>query len=285
MLSSFRAEIFKLRRRTASWVLAIIVVLFIALFGYLSLYFQLSAVEQNASGENAEAIAEANAPLLRLLLPANVPVNVLLTISTLGGAVALIFGALSFGSEYGWETLKTVLPRSPKRFRMFFGKFLAVAVFLSIFCVLAFAAGTLSSYAIAVLEDAPAQGPSAGEALRAVGAGWLIMTAWGTIGILLAILFRGTAIAIGVGLVYTIVVENTISTLPIENDAFRTILSALLGRNSGDLASSFGSVPQGFLPGASGDAVDPAQSTVVLLAYVALSVLVAVFVFARQDIT
>lgn len=47
--------------------------------------------------------------------------------------------------------------------------------------------------------------------VRALGAGWLIGALWALLGALLAILSRGTAVPIGLGIAYGLVVEGVIS--------------------------------------------------------------------------
>jgi ABC-2 type transport system permease protein len=73
-----------------------------------------------------------------------------LTVTTgVGGVFALMLGVLTFGSEYGWGTLRTVFVQRPGRLHVFGAKLLALAVALVPFVLSVFALGTASSYAIA----------------------------------------------------------------------------------------------------------------------------------------
>ncbi len=53
--------------------------------------------------------------------------------------------------------------------------------------------------------------PSAFDILRGIGAGWLIATMWTMFGAVLGILLRGVALAVGLGLVWMLAVQNLIS--------------------------------------------------------------------------
>ena len=66
---------------------------------------------------------------------------------------------------------------------------------------------------IAHVEHAPVSWPSIGLLIRAVAAGWLILAVWATLGVLLGIATRGTSLAIGIGILYTLVAEGLLSAL------------------------------------------------------------------------
>jgi ABC-type transport system involved in multi-copper enzyme maturation permease subunit len=149
--------------------------------------------------------------------------------------------------------------------------------------VLILAVGASISYAIASLEDAAAEWPAASEFLKGLGAGWLILIVFATFGIFLATLFRSTALAIGLGLVYLLVLENLFLGLAPQSDTVETIGNALPAKNALDLASSFGDVPQGFAP--PGEAVDATQAVLVLVAYAVGFVLLSALLFWRRDAT
>ena len=293
MLSSLSAEALKLRKRTASKVLIVVLILLIAATGYAILYPSLQDAtppeDLNLSAEEAQAyeesIAESNEEWLQMLLPNKVLVNVLTAISRGGGIVALIFGALAFGSEYNWGTLKTVLSRRPGKSKVFAGKVLAVLAYFFLFSTLALVVGAVCSYFVAALEDLNVSWPSVWRTIEALGAGWLIFTVWGMIGIFLATLFRSSSLAIGLGLGYAIVIEQTAVSFgaSIQNDVFQWIMNALPGTNSAILANAFGSVPRGFST-VTGEAVVPEQATIVLGIYSVVLIAFTALLFWRRDI-
>ncbi|MGB3682846.1 MAG: ABC transporter permease [Rubrobacteraceae bacterium] len=291
MGSSFSAEVLKLRKRKASWVLVLVLILLVAVTGYAALYFSiqdttppgdLSAEEQQAF---EDSMSELNKEFLQVLLPKKVLVNVLSSLSRGGGIVALIFGALAFGSEYSWGTLKTVLSRRPGKSKMFTGKVLAMLAYFAVFSVLVLVTGGICSYFIAGLENEPVRWPSVWNTIKALGAGWLIFAVWGTLGAFLATLFRSSSLAIGLGLGYAIVIEQTAVSFSasVQNNTFQSVLNALPGTNSTALAEAFGKVPEGFSTGV-GEAIEPTQAVAVLGAYTVILVLFTVLLFWRRDV-
>ena len=282
----------KLRKRPSTWVLGLIWLATIILFNYTLVYALLSnapppTVPEGTPKAQREQLREQQEEFqeeqLALLYPENLIFNLTPGFPNLGAPIALILGALAVGSEYGWNTFKTVLTQRPGRLALYFGKLLALGVVLTLLIVLTFAAGAASGYVIAGLEDAPAGFPAAGELARALGAGGLILAVWAALGVILATLLRSTALSIGIGLVYSLVLETIIFNLPIQNKAFLKAREFFPGQNSNFLANSFSAqAPGGFA--APEPPVEASQAALVLLAYAAAFVLLAALVFSRRDV-
>ena len=288
MGASFSAELLKLRKRPSTWILAAAFVAVVLLLGYLLTYSFASNPPPPPEDLPPEAQAQQEEfaeQQLNSLLPENMLSNLFGSgIFNIGGAVALIFGALTAGSEYGWGTLKSVLSQKPGRLAVLLGKLAALVTFLLLFVVLALAAAALGSFAVARLEGAAVGWPPAGELFRGFGAGALILLVWGTLGFALAVVFRGTALAIGLGLAYALAVENILASLPIEGDTYENIRRATLGENTLGLSNSFGSpFPEGF--GVPEPLVEPARAVLVLSAYAIGFVVLAALLLWRRDVT
>lgn len=275
---SFVAELFKLRKRPAVWVLGMVFALVIVLLNYLLGYAFVVGVQGDPPPEAEQFLSR--------LYPENVLPTTLGSFASFGGAIAVILGALVAGSEYGWDTLKAVLSRRQSRLGFLSGKLLALGAVVVIITPLIFLVGAVSSYTVASLQDAAANWPSFGDILRGAGVGWLILATFAAMGFFLATLFRGTSLAIGLGLVYLLVLENLFLGIPTENETFRAIGKALPGRNSLDLANSFGEPPpqaQGTAPQL--EAVEPTQAALVLGVYTVGFLLLAALLFQRRDVT
>lgn len=287
MGSSFTAEVLKLRKRTATWVLLLVLFLGIVLGGYVSIYgFLLGPNDPSGTSGDTRTVGDLNPEIFASLLPESVLVTTLTAVSMFGGTVvALIFGALAFGSEYGWGTLKTALSRKPGRLKVVSGKFLAMLVYFALFSALALSAGGVCSYAIASIEGMPVEWPSVWKVVGAFSAGWLIFAGWGTLGAFLATVFRSASIAIGIGLGYAIVLETVINSLPSSGDGLQPLFASLLGKNATDLARSFGTLPQYFFPPTPGEMVSPGQAAAVLIAYSVVLALLSVLMFWRRDVS
>src|SRR5690606_9939270 len=113
--------------------------------------------------------------------------------STLGGmpifvgALALIFGALVAGSEYGWATWKTVLAQGARRGTVYAAKLTVVALGAALLILVLLGVGAAASALVAAAEDQPLAWPSLIELAKGLGSGWLIATMWGALGMLLGI--------------------------------------------------------------------------------------------------
>jgi len=289
MGASFLAELLKLRKRPATWVLAFVWVAVVVLLGYLLIYsFVASAPPppDDAPAEVRQQQEDINEAQLRAMYPENVVSNVVAgTPLGFGSAMILILGAMAAGSEYGWGTVKTSLTQRPGRLGVLSGKLLALGVLLLVFVVLGLAAGAASSLVVAQFEDAPVRWPPAEDFLRGTGVALLVFAVYGAIGFALATLFRGTALAIGLGLAWILVIETTISSLPFDNDAYENFRRATLGENVLAVTNTLGSpFPDEF--GIPAPLVEePARAVLVLVAYAAVFLLLAAFSFLRRDVT
>lgn len=280
MAASFFFELLKLRKRPSTWVLGVILVLVVFFFDYYQFYASIESLE---AGGNDPTGQIANVREFKdYLLPESMTVNVAGLLATFGGPIALILGALAAGSEYGWGTFKTTLTQRPGRLAILFGKLLAVSVVILAYSLLALGAGAVGSYVVAGLLEESVDWPSMWNILKATGIIWLIFGAWASLGTFLATLFRGTALAIGLGLVYGLAIEGLIFGFSDQNRIIEAITYVLLSRNGAELSNSLGDVPQAFM---SPDPVEPTQAALVLGTYVVGLLLVAALVFRRRDVT
>lgn len=280
MAASFSFELLKLRKRPSTWVLGVILVFVVFFFDYYQFYASIESLEEGGNDPTGQI---ANVQEFKdYLLPESVTVNVAGLLATFGGPIALILGALAAGSEYGWGTFKTTLTQRPGRLAVLLGKLLAVSVVILVYSLLALGAGALGSYVVAGLFEEPVDWPSAWNILKALGVIWLIFGAWASLGTFFATLFRGTALAIGLGLVYGLAIEGLIFGFSDQSRIMEAITYVLLSRNGGELSSSLGDVPQAFT---SPDPVEPAQAALVLGTYVVGLLLLAAFLFRRRDVT
>jgi ABC-2 type transport system permease protein len=292
MLTSVGAELLKIRRRPSSWVLPLIWLAIIVLLNYALTYTLLSNVppptfpegtpqqQQEQLREQQEQFQEQQ---LRSLYPENLVRNLIGGYPSVGAPIALILGALAVGSEYGWATFKTILTQRPGRTALFLGKLFALGVILALLVALTFATGAIASLVVAALAGGPVKGPPLGELLRAIGAGFLILAVWAALGALLSTLLRSTALSIGLGLVYSLVLETVIFNLPINSESFTNARRFFPGQNSSSLADSFSGQPSaGIAPPSS--QIDGEQAALVLLAYTLAFVVIATLVFRRRDV-
>jgi ABC-2 type transport system permease protein len=274
MSGSVAAELLVLRKRTSTWILLAIWTLLALVFAYVVPYVTYL---NDPAGQS-----------LTNLLPDNLVGNLMGGFPFFGGVLALMLGVISFGSEYGLGTLKTLFTQRPGRLQVFAAKLLALAIMLVAFVVVVFGLGVLASSAIALREGADVAWPSAWLVVRGLGAGWLILAVWTAFGVLLAVLSRGTALAVGIGVLYTFVIEGLISALATQVSLLDRLVEFFLRANGYSLVAVLG-VPTDDVsdrgPGSfSGPFVSGGQALLVLAAYMAVLLVVSGGLLRRRDV-
>ena len=151
-----------------------------------------------------------------------------------------MLGVFALGSEYGWGTLKTLFTQGASRVRVLAAKLVALAIVLIPFVLAPFAAGAVISYVIAQIEDVPISWPSASLLLRAIAAGWLILAVWAALGVLT----RGTSLAIGVGILYALVIEGLLSAFADSVTVLEPLTNVFLRANGYSIATALGASSQ-----------------------------------------
>jgi ABC-type transport system involved in multi-copper enzyme maturation permease subunit len=289
MFGTTKAELTKVARRISTWVLiGILLLLLIGLQYLLGWYF----TNHPPPGARFEGVSRDQ---LRNIY--HLPNSLRQTLGSLsgpGGAIGLILGGLAAGSEYSWGTMKTLFTQRPGRLTVLAAKIVGLAVTLAVVVLLLFAAGMGTSYVLTTVDGAATTWPSWEDMGRALGAAWLVTGVWTAIGFALATSFRSTALAIGIGLVYMLLLEvlviNILSAFS-DTDLLRGIKQALPGQNVSFLVQSFGSAIQNPAAGrlAPGQrtplVVSGAQATWVLVAYTAGAMVLSAALVRRRDIT
>ncbi len=279
MIASFRSEWLRLTRRPAFWVLAAVLLGILLTLSYALVWIIFTFPPRGI-------VTPGTTPqeLKKVLYPADWLHTVLGDTSGLGASVALILGVLMAGSEYTWGTVKTMVTQRPGRLQALFGKALAMEAAIAILTVALLAAGAAASAVLVTIDRQASAWPDALAVLRALGVAWLVLSLYAALGFTLAVLFRQAALAIGLGLVYTFVIESLVLNLLGGADAFRSIVSAFPGSNAGSLVASFPSAT--VRPAAVARAsVGALQATVVLAAYIAAFGVIAGVVFRTRDIS
>lgn len=282
MFASFTAELFKLRKRSALWVIATLWMVLTLIFGYVFPYVTYSGTPVGPSfGDQASsegALAE--------VLPESLVPSAIGGFPMFAGALALLIGVLCGGDEYGWQTTKVIYTQGPRRISVLAGKMSALLVVILCIVLLTFIVDGTAAWLISGWESAPAVWPSAGELAVGVLGGWLIVSMWATCGMFLGTLVRSTALAVGLGLVWALAVENLIRVFANVIEPIDFLQQYFPGTNAGSLASALG-VAQGQAGGTPGVSavVGGAQATLVLIAYVAAFGAISAITVQRRDIT
>ena len=284
MRASFAAELLKVGRRPAMWLVAVVWLVLSLVFGYLFPYLSYRGAPTGPAAGAGEASAEQ---VLAEALPANLVPTAIQGFPVFAGALALLLGVLSAGSEYGWGTWKTILAQGPGRLAVLGGKLGALGLVLLLVVLATFAVAAPASWLVAWVESQPLRWPPLAELAQGLAAGWLVVAMWGWAGMFLGILVRGTSLAIGLGLVWTLAVENLARGFASLLAAIDTLQRWLPGTNAGSLAAAVGVPVQGAPGGTPGvtATVDGTRATLVLAAYLVAFTAVAAVLLQRRDVT
>jgi len=280
MTGFLRAELLATRKRPGVWIIggawAFLAVAFGMLVPYI-IYLSLQGKPVTSAGDPEK--------LLRGVLPDQFVSSTVGLYPLFGSALMLIFGAVVMGGDYRWGTLGTLLAQRPGRVSTMLGKSAAIAV--GVLCVITVVeiATSLTSALIAALAGRPADWPGIGPLLGGVGSAWLISMAAASLGIFLAVLFRNTGAAIGVGLVWLLALENLVSGLTDTLPALKAVQRLLIGPNGGSLATTLGTATEadGGQPGVV-SVSGPATAILVLTAYVVVFVCLSTLLVKRRDV-
>jgi ABC-2 type transport system permease protein len=280
MWASFTAELFKLRKRPATWLIAAVWLALGLLFSYVFPYlgYRGSFTGGHSGSDSEQALAEA--------LPAELVPAAIQGFPMFAGALALLLGAIATGSEYQWQTVKTMLTQGPSRWAVFAGKASALGAITLMLVFATFLVDAAAAWFVATITSHPAAWPSIGELVEGFGAGWLMVAMWCWAGLFLGVLLRGTTLAVGLGLVWALAVENLVRAFASIVGPIDTLQRFLPGTNAGALAAAMGVPVQGQTGGTPGVTaiVGGTHAAIVLAAYVAVSLLVAGILLNRRDV-
>jgi ABC-type transport system involved in multi-copper enzyme maturation permease subunit len=277
IIGCFRGEWLRARKSPFTWVLGVMLVVLILVLAYGIVALATSFLSH---GGRSPTVAASSIPTIKAALsPSRFLRSTLGAFSGIGygNAIAIILGVLIFGGDYSSSTQKMVFTQGPSRWATLAGKALTVALILLLYAIAALAAGAGASAVMGAAYGLPADWPGIADVLKAGLTAWLLMGLWATGGAMLVTLFRQTALAVGIGIVYSLGVEglvlNTLRLTGTVSNAER----GFPGANGTALVNSFG-------PGAGTALVDPIQATVVVTAFLATFFVVTLCVAQWRDV-
>jgi ABC-2 type transport system permease protein len=280
VVASTRAELLRLRKWPAVWITIGAWMALTAMFGYLFNYLSYTTGSTNFSNEGATSDS-----LLAEILPANTAHVLVQGMPMFGGALMLVLGALVAGSGYGWGTWKTVLTQGPARGSAVVGSLSALTVFVVTTVLSTLALCLALSLVVAGVESQAVVWPEAGDVLVSLGGGFLVMEVWALVGFLLGTLARSPALSIGLGLVWTLVVENLLRGVGQLLGPVETITTFLPGTGAGSLVGSIvGTGGPDPTPGVL-STLGGGQATALLLGYLLVAPAIAGWLITRRDVT
>jgi ABC-type transport system involved in multi-copper enzyme maturation permease subunit len=272
MIPVVRAELRRLSRWPAMWVLGGTWLVLNLCFGYLFPYLTYHS--------------KPNPVLLSQLLPAQAPVILVQGMPMFGGALLLIMGALIVGSGYGWGTWKSIFTTGPRRDTALGGTSLAAGVVVVGLVAVTLALDLTASLIISQSLGQSLTMPSLLSVGQDYGSALLIALMWTSAGLLLGTLTRGPALAVGLGLVWALVVENLLRGVASLLGPLKPVTDVLPGSAAGSLAGAIGALPQNDPNGTPGvtTILGGTPATLVLAAYLVVFLALSLGITARRDV-
>lgn len=214
------------------------------------------------------------------LYPGNFVYNAMGAGFPLGAAMAIVLGAILSGSDYSWGTLKTVMTQGPGRLTTWTGRVIVFMAWMAVLTLLMFAVGAGYSVVIATTQSHAIVWPALIEIAKGLGTIWLLLAAFGSVGLALGVLIKQSAAALGVGLVYLLAVEILAVRFidGLNNGAYKWIGDLFIGQNATALT-------QNFAGRAVTSSISAEQAVLVLVAYIAGLFVVAGALIRQRDVT
>ena len=278
MIASTRAELLRLRKWPVAWVIIGVWITLNVSFGYM---FDYLDYREAVSGGD-QRVADA---LLAQLSLAGVPSTMVTGLPMFGGALVLILAALTTGSGYGWNTWRTVFTQGPRRPSAAGGTLLALAVLLVVVAVLTLIADLTASSVVMAVTSQDLAWPGLGALGEGFGGTLLIVGMWASAGALIGVVARSPALAVGLGLVWVLVVENLLRGVASVLGPLESVTDVLPGTAAGSLAGAIGAAAESEVGGAPGvlTVLTGAESVGLLAVYLAAFVISAALVVSRRD--
>jgi len=234
MTASIASAWVALRRRTIFWTVVG------AATGFALLSTTIDFVTATATGAAADSSGPgpAGATIAELSKASGI-VHGLTGGATFLGVVAIAVGGYVFASDFQNGTIRTLLVRQPQRIVFLAGKALALSGLLAGAAAVAKIASAALAFALAGGQGVDTSAWSAGELL----AGWagvsLAMIGFAILGGALGVLLRSPVAAIGLGVAWTLPLEQILSS------AWNHASDVLPGQLLGDVAAGTATVAQG----------------------------------------
>lgn len=279
MTALLRSELFRLSRRWMPRVLLLIVAVAV-----LALYLVLWSVLRT---DNGQLDTNQRRDLEETVQLGNVRNSGLALVQQVGGILVVILAASTIGTEFGWGTIRALLPRASSRSALLTAKLITLVLFTALVVLAGFIAA-LAGGAIATSGlglNASLGSNVAVESLAALGRTVLVMLPYAAIAFFTALWARSNAAGIGVGLAVLFLEGLILSLIASAGGPLERLPEALLSENvRAVMAANAHNLP--FQPSPRANDLPGAwRGAVVLCGYTALFVAAAFALFRRRDVT
>ncbi len=206
MIRVISAELRKLRRPTLLISTMLVVTLLTSLFTFL-VFWNIGNPEGN--GRRGEQISAAV-----LSTPEGLVYGFRL-VSFLLGIVALCIFASQMGQEYTHGTLRNLLVRQPSRMKILGGKYISMILFAIVMIIFSLSSSVAIAYALSGHAHVTTTAWTSHAGLQLLGESignvFISVLGFGTVGMILGILFRSPISSIAVGVIWFLILDNILA--------------------------------------------------------------------------
>jgi len=252
------------------------VLLLIVVLGVAAVYIILWLVYANTSG--MEKIEQAED--LRVAAVPDVGMDIANFLSTI---VAVILAASIIGTEYGWGTIRALLPRARSRVALIGAKLVTLVLFDVLLVLAGFLTAAIFSTVIANIEGLDNSLGSGfwGDSIQSIASNVFLLFPFSALAFFIAVLTRSNAAGIAIGLAILLAEGIAVSILEALSDSLDWVGDLLFSNNMAAILNE--NNPGGRDPGR--DLPDTGQAIFVLLVWIVLLVAGSLWVFRRRDVT
>ncbi|MDD4874297.1 MAG: ABC transporter permease subunit [Dehalococcoidales bacterium] len=279
MIDMIRAELFKLRKRSMTWILLII----LATFFCLMFFATYGIISSPPDGMHGVAIDEIKASLQ---FP-GVFNTIFSTAGTIGTLLMIILGASSIGNEYGWGSIRQVLTRRGIRYHFVISKLVSLIIVAFIGLLISVVIGSILALITSNLLGSVNWDSITASLIREQLAnfGWTLfaLLPYILMATFFAFLGRSAIAGIGGGLGFYFIESIAVSLLGQAGGWLSKIPDYLIGPNVTAIMppSPFS---QGMLPSA-GTSLSTLHATLTLTVYCIVFLTASLYMFKKRDIT
>lgn len=280
------SELFKLRKRSMTWILLYILIGITAIL-YL-LLFAISRITIPSRGDGGPPI-ESMTNLLGLPLAIPFALSIL---TSFGAVLAVILMASSVGNEYNWRTIRIALISSQGRLKFLGAKLISVAVLILIGMVIGLAAGFAMSLITTAIggnsfDFSFATGGYLGDQFLQFWRTFFILIPFTLLGFLFVVVGRSAmpGIAIGIGILF---LEPIIASLMRLAGGWVSNIPNYLFSANVNAINALNNLPSGFhgeFGGSTSQTPSVIHAFVVLATYAVVFLIIAFFLFRKRDVT
>lgn len=290
-------ELFKVRKRWMPWILLGIMVALLALtqFGMYAAFRSMEGQAEESPMPRAQR-QEAIEELETILTLPRATEMVFSIVQSMGGFLLVVLAGSIIGAEYAWGTVRTNIMRGMGRSKYLLSKLIAILLLTLIGLLITFVLGLIFAIGTTLLLEGSIDWSFAGgvfipRVLAMFGRTWFVLAVPISMAVMVAVVTRSSAVAIGVGIAYPIAEGIIVGILAGVTGWGETVREYSIGYNIGAVMSlnamgeSYSNV--GIHLGGSPAEIYPAfwRTASVLVGYGLAFLAVAFYSFRKRDLT